>query len=207
MLFKAPQSGLRPGLASTIQGIFPPQIGVSIDADRLYAITDDESKEELGFLEYMPFAIGYHLGNPRQVLVLEPGGGLDVLTALYFGASEIDVIERNPDLVEIVRKPAPNFTTRIYDDPAVRLYTNEPRSFLKGADKSYDMIISSSLHTLGASVTFYHGLSEEYSVTINAMEEYYQHLKTNGWLMITRFLEPVPIQNIRLAADFQDDTQ
>ena len=189
-----------PGLSLTYTGQLPPQIGISIDGDQLYAVTDDRDLENMTFLRYLPSSAPYFLRDPQKVLIMEPGGGLDVLTALYFNVPSVEVIERNPAFVEVVRQPAPDFASRIYEDPRVKIHLTEPRSYLSATDNTYDMIILSPLHTGGASAVGLHGFSEEYRMTREAIEQYYHHLSKDGWLVLTHYLQPVPILEPRLTA-------
>jgi spermidine synthase len=197
---RSPAVRFAPGLSLTYTGQLPPQIGFTIDGDQLYAVTEDRDLENMTFLLYLPSAAPYSLRVPQKVLIMEPGGGLDVMTALYFNVPSIEVIERNPALLEVVRQPAPNFASRIYEDPRVKIHLAEPRSYLSARDDTYDIIILSPLHTLGASSAGLHGFSEEYRMTREAILQYYHHLSKDGWLMMTHYLQPVPIQEPRLAA-------
>ena len=197
---RSPAVRFAPGLSLTYPGRLPPQIGFSLDGDQLYAVTDDQDMKDLTFLRYLPSTAPYSIHVPQNVLIMEPGGGLDVLTALYFNVPSVVVIEKNPALPDVVRQPAPDFTTRIYEDLRVRLHLTEPRSYLSATDDTYDLIVLSPLHTLGASTLGLHGFAEEYSMTQEAIKQYYQHLSGHGWLMMTRYLQPIPLQETRLVA-------
>ena len=199
-VFRSPAVRFAPGLSLTYTEELPPQIGFSLDGDELYAVTTDRDRDDLTFLRYLPSTAPYSIHLPQKALIMEPGGGLDVLTALYFNVPSVVVIERNPALLDVVRQPAPDFTSQIYNDPRVKLRLTEPRSYLSATDETYDLIVLSPLHALGASAMGLQGLAEEYSMTREAIEQYYQHLSDDGWLVMTRYLQPVPILETRLAA-------
>ena len=205
-IVSSPAVRFAPGLALTYPGDLPPQIGVTVDGDQLHAITayDGSWDQRHGFLRYLPMAAPYFLSPPGNVLIIEPGGGLDVLMALYFNAKTVSVVERNPALLEVVQHPAPTFLNRIYEDPRISVHLAEARSYLLSGDPStsdgFDLIVLSSLHTLGAGGLGLYGFAEDYSQTLEAMAQYYDHLKENGWLVMTRYLQPIPLQELRLAA-------
>lgn len=201
-IVSSPAIRFAPGLALTYPGDLPPQIGVTLDGDQLHAITayNGSWDHRHGFLRYLPTAAPYFLSPPGNVLIIEPGGGLDVLMALYFNAKTVSVVERNPALLEVVRHPGPKFQNRIYEDPRISVHLAEARSYLSSGDSSFDLIVLSSLHTLGAGGLGLYGFAEDYSKTLEAMAQYYEHLKENGWLVMTRYLEPIPLQELRLTA-------
>lgn len=205
-IVSSPAVRFAPGLALTYPGDLPPQIGVTLDGDQLHAITayNGSWDQRHGFLRYLPTAAPYFLSSPGNVLIIEPGGGLDVLMALYFNAKTVSVVERNPALFEVVRHPGPKFQNRIYEDPRISVHLAEARSHLSSSDSSasggFDLIVLSSLHTLGAGGLGLYGFAEDYSKTLEAMAQYYEHLKENGWLVMTRYLQPIPLQELRLTA-------
>jgi len=79
-----------PGLSLKYQEIPPPQLGLAIDGDNLSPVTKIKDKEisEFDFLEYIPASVIFNLPVPEDILIIEPGGGLDVLAAVYFSEKE-----------------------------------------------------------------------------------------------------------------------
>lgn len=198
----SPAVRFAPGLSLTYDGLLPSQVGVTLDGDQLHAVTavPEWRDASLEFLQSLPAAAPYRETAPGRVLVIEPGGGLDVLMALALGAGQVEVVERNPLLVEVVRRPAPGFVSRIYDDPRVRVHLADARAVLRASEAAFDLIVLSPLHALGASGIGLYGFAEDYSVTREAVAEYVRHLATDGWLVMTRYLPPVPLYDIRVVA-------
>jgi len=103
-VFESPYVRYAPGLSYEYKGSIPSQLGLTVDGDSLTAITYyDGTPSTLNFTSYLPMALPYHIDGRDKVLIMYPGGGLEVLTALYHNASDIVATEINPLLVEAVR--------------------------------------------------------------------------------------------------------
>jgi hypothetical protein len=71
-----------PGLSLEFRGRLPHQLGLCLDAGRLNAVTNfTGDTSDLAFTESLPAALPYALVKPRDVLIMDPMGGLDILTA------------------------------------------------------------------------------------------------------------------------------
>jgi hypothetical protein len=63
----------------------------------LSAITRfDGTKESIRFTDYLSNALGFHLTEGRDRVLLSVPGGLDMLSALYQESKAIEAIELNP---------------------------------------------------------------------------------------------------------------
>ena len=98
-----------------------------------------------------PVRAGYHMPYrlldrpPNRVLVLGAGTGNDVAVALRQGATEVDAVEIDPEIVELGRRRHPN---RPYDDPRVTVHRTDARSFLNDADGPYDLVVFGTLDSM-----------------------------------------------------------
>jgi len=82
---------------------------------------------------------------PRSVLVLGAGTGNDVAVALDRGAERVDAVEIDPAIVEIGREIHP---ARPYDDPRVRIFIEDARSYLNRTTERYDLIVFGTLDSM-----------------------------------------------------------
>jgi hypothetical protein len=69
-----------PGLSYRYQGPLPAEDGLLVDGDELSPVLQPGYARD--FFGYLPAAIAFQLRPGAQALILEPRGGLDVLTAL-----------------------------------------------------------------------------------------------------------------------------
>ena len=151
----------------------PAQLGVFTDGDGLTAITAfDGRREPLNYLDSTPTALPYHLLEKPEVLILGAGGGTDILLALLHGATTIDAVEINPQLVRLVAERFAAFAGHLYERPGVRVHVAEARSFVAGRRDRYDVIQIPLLDSFAAAAAGTHSLSESYVYTIEALEQY-----------------------------------
>jgi SAM-dependent methyltransferase len=116
-------------------------------------------------------------GDPGDVLVVGAGNGNDVAVALREGASRVDAVEIDPELLAIGERLHPE---RPYDDPRVRQYVGDGRAFLEQTDDRYDLIV----FALPDSLTLVSGQSavrlESYLFTLEAFQAAADHLAPGG---------------------------
>jgi hypothetical protein len=104
------------------------------------------------YLRYELTALAYHLkeqglgarglGPPAPAgftaLVIGPGGGRDLASALVFGASRVDGVEINPIIADdVMRDRFLEFSGGIYTNPRVRMAVDDGRSFVRRTPERY----------------------------------------------------------------------
>lgn len=198
-VFENPQAPLIWSLSPNFQGWLPPQKGMTLDADALSPIIRYRGIEELTFLEHMPFTLPYIFTPRSKVLVIGPGGGIDLLLALRYGAGEIIGVEVNPLVIEVMRGRFRDFSGGIYEHPAVHIELEEGRSFLRRSAESYDVIQLTVVDTWAALMAGAYSLSENYLYTVEAFQDYLRHLTPEGMLVISRWYTSPPREALRTA--------
>jgi spermidine synthase len=171
----------------------PPQIGVFTDGEALSPITAFAGDlEPLAYLDFTTAALPFHLLERPRVLILGAGAGAQVLLALYHGATPIDAVELNPQLVELVRGRYAEFAGNLYERPEVRAHIGEARGFVAAVEGRYDLIQVPLLDAFAAAAAGTVSLNESFIYTIEAFETYLDHLADGGFLAITRWLKLPP---------------
>ena len=158
---------------------------------------------ELASMEYLDqvtSALPYHLLDQPRVLVLGAGGGADVLQALYQGATRIDAVELNPQVVELVNDEFADFSGALFTDPRVSVHISEARGFVTGHDGEYDLVQLALLDSFGASSAGLYALSENYLYTVEALGEILDTLRPGGILAITRWIKLPPRDGLKIFA-------
>lgn len=185
-----------PGLSLRYQERLPDQLGITIDGGQMGAITRfDGEIAGLDFLTYLPSSAAFSLRPNAQVLLLQGGGGLGVLQALYYGG-EITVLERNRDLVSLVAQTP--LSGGLYQHPRVHHIAQFPRRYLEQSESRYDIISLSTEDIVSHASTGLHGLHEDYLLTTEAFAGYLAHLKAGGILSITFPLLFPPLETLRV---------
>ncbi|MFH1562594.1 MAG: hypothetical protein ABIF11_04135 [Nitrospirota bacterium] len=120
--------------------------------------------------------------SPKKVLSLGSGAGYDTLLSLAFGAEHVDAVEINPLLLEMVQKWS-KYSGKVYNNDKVDLFIEEARNFVRKTDNAYDLICLSLVQTKLFEI-YEMGLTENYVYTVEAFQEYLQHLNPNGLIAI-----------------------
>ncbi len=190
-----------PGLSLAATALPPPQLGLFNDGDELGAITLFTGRlETLAYLDELTSALPYHLLRNPQVLVLGAGGGADVLQALYHRARLVEAVELNPQVVELVRRDFGAFAGGLYERADVRVQVGEARGFVAGSRQRYDLIQVALLDAFNTAAAGLYALSESYLYTVEAFQQYLQHLNPGGMLAVTRWLRLPPRDSLKLFA-------
>lgn len=186
-----------PGLSLSFRGKLPPQKAIFVDGSDPSPVT---ALSELNFLEHTPSALPHILRPRSKVLVLESRGGFEVLTALKKGASHITAVEGNPLVIWAVQDLLGEFSGKIYSHPSVQVVSVEGRSFLKSTKEKFDLIILSLADSRKVITSGAFSLSENYIYTLEAFEDYLDHLTDTGILVIHRWLQVPPSECLKVAA-------
>ncbi|MEE8435918.1 MAG: SAM-dependent methyltransferase, partial [bacterium] len=191
-----------PGLSLTAPVDIPLQLGIFTDGDSMTAITRFQGKREsLAYLDYQTAALPYHLlEHPAKALALGAGGGSDVLLALFHGASAVDAVELNPQMVALIREQFSDFAGGLYDLPEVRVHVAEARGFVTRSRERYDIVQVPMLDSFTASAAGLYALTESTLYTVEAFEAYLRILKPGGLLAVTRWLKLPPRDSLKIFA-------
>ncbi|NUO85511.1 MAG: SAM-dependent methyltransferase, partial [Cupriavidus sp.] len=182
-----------PGLSLNATAEPPPQLAVFTDGDGLSALNRyDGRREPLAYLGDLTSALPYHLLHAPRVLVLGSGAGADVLQALYHGASAVDAVELNPQVIGLVQDRFRAFSGQPYSAAGVQVHVGEARGFLAASRQRYDLIQVALLDSFSTSSAGLYALSESYLYTVEAFEAYLRHLNPGGLLAITRWVSLPP---------------
>jgi SAM-dependent methyltransferase len=189
-----------PGLSLRATVEPPPQLGLFTDGEGLSALTRfDGRRESLAYLDQTTSALPYHLLSRPRVLVLGAGAGADVLQAHYHGASTIDAVELNPQVVELVRGRFADYSGGLYTRIA-KVHVAEARGFVAASADRYDLIHVALLDSFSATSAGLYALSENYLYTVEALQDALRHLRPGGLLAITRWITLPPRGTFKLFA-------
>jgi hypothetical protein len=157
------------------------------------------------YLRYELTALAYHLKEQRApslqppvpgsrppgftALVIGPGGGRDLVSALVFGAERIDGVEINPIIAnDVMRDRFREYSGGIYTNPRVHITIDDGRSFVRRTPDRYDVIQASLVDTWAATAAGAYTLTENTLYTVEAFNDYLDHLTDDGVLTITRWV-------------------
>ena len=179
-------------LSPRFTGTRGPSLFMDIDSAASTPILGISRVEDAEYLRYELTAVAYHLAAQTagfNALVIGPGGGRDLLSALVFGASHVDGVEINPIIArDVMMDRFRAYSGGIYAHPRVSIHVDDGRSFVRRSDTQYDVIQASLVDTWAATAAGAYTLTENSLYTAEAFGEYLDHLKPNGLLTITRWV-------------------
>jgi len=190
-----------PGLSLNAPAGPPAQLATFTDGDGMSVITRFEGDlASMAYLDQVTSALPYHLLDQPRVLVLGAGGGADVLQAMYQGASHIDAVELNPQIVELVNDEFADFSGTLFTNPRVSVHISEARGYIASRDDQYDLVQLALLDSFSASSAGLYALSENYLYTVEALGEMLDTLRPGGILAITRWIKLPPRDGLKIFA-------
>jgi SAM-dependent methyltransferase len=158
---------------------------ISHDGDACAVIYNfDGDLSKLQMFDHHILKAPYVLLDRPRVLVIGVGGGTDIVNAVKNGAQHVTGIELDPATVETVRRDQADFAGHLYDRADVTVTAGEGRSTLRHSNERYDLIELTGVDTLAALSTGAYVLSESYLYTVEAIQEFLDHLAPGGLLSI-----------------------
>lgn len=149
-------------------------------------------------LRLQPQSLGYAMAPRGHVLVIGGGGGRDILNALSAGERRVDVIELNSGIVAMVDDNMRRWSGAPYTLPGVHTVVGDGRSVLARRSTRYAEIHIGFTDTLTANAATAFALTEANLYTVEAFEEYFDHLTPNGILNVSRLYKLTGDEALRI---------
>jgi hypothetical protein len=186
-----------PGLSYLYPGIPPEQVGLSVDAGSLQAITPIEP-QDFEATNYLPESIVFATTEADKVLVLEPGGGLGILQALSGGSEQVTAVVDNELIPQAIA--ATSKETNVYTHSKVQTKVESIRVFLRSEDDNYSIIFLPLTDTYRPVSSGAYSLAEDYSLTVEGFTEILERLRPTGVFVFSRWLQIPPSESLRAIA-------
>ena len=180
----------------------PEQLTLLIDGHHAGAIFKIRTKEEAEILDDTPQSLAYRLVDTPKVLLLGEVGGVNVWLARRFNASDITVVQGNPQLVDVLKEDLSLESGTIYNRPDVRVIIRDPRLFIQTTTEKFDIIHLVTGEGFSAGISGLASLHEDFLLTKEGIAQCYQRLTPRGILTLSRGIQFPPRDNIKLFALF-----
>ena len=132
-----------------------------------------------------PQSVGYRLTGPGHALIIGGGGGRDIVTALS-ERQRVDVIELNRAIRDVVDDDLRFISGAPYTLPGVSTAIGDGRSTLTQRDDRYDTVHLGFTDTYSGNSAQAFALTENNLYTVEAFQEYLDHLRPGGVLNVSR---------------------
>ncbi len=183
-------------------GTMPPPLGVLLcDGSLAGSVLEVTEARGAAAVDGMLSAFPYDLvsGASRVALLGEAGTG-NVWLALRRGASSIDFVQPDPNVVGLLRGALRDHGGAVLEDPAVRVHVTEPRHFVASSEGPFDLIQVSALEGQPAGSGGVGGLAQDHLLTIEGMAACLRRLAPGGAVAITRGIQTPPRDNLKIIA-------
>ncbi len=136
-----------------------------------------------------------------EFAIIGPGGGVDVLRAVASGSPSVTGIEINPIIVnDVMRGRYADYSYHLYDRPEVHIHVQDGRSYIRSSREKYDVVQMTLVDTWASTAAGAFALSENNLYTLEAFREYFDHLKPDGMIAITRWEFHQPREALRVVS-------
>jgi hypothetical protein len=123
------------------------------------------------------------------------------LRAVANGSPNVTGIEINPIIATtIMRGRYADYSQHLYERPEVHIYVSDGRSFLRSSPQKFDVVQMTLVDTWASTAAGAFALSENNLYTIEAFREYFERLKPDGMIAITRWEFRHPREALRVVA-------
>jgi hypothetical protein len=179
---------------------------IVIDADASTSIMNVDPKRWQGTvwqqdLMSAPPALANVLRPRGDYAIIGPGGGVDVLRAVANGSTRVTGIEVNPIIANtIMRGRYADYAFHLYELPEVHIQVTDGRSFIRNSQAQYDVVQMTLVDTWASTAAGAFALSENSLYTVEAFREYFEHLKPDGLIAITRWEFQQPREALRVVS-------
>ena len=179
---------------------------VVIDADAsTYIMNADLSHWQGTLWEHnlmsAPPALANVLRPNGEFAIIGPGGGVDVLRAIANGSPSVTGIEINPIIATtVMRERYAAYSQHLYERPDVHIHVTDGRSFIRSTPQKFDVVQMTLVDTWASTAAGAFALSENNLYTVEAFREYFEHLKPDGMIAITRWEFRHPREALRVVS-------
>ncbi len=179
---------------------------IVIDADASTYLMSANPRHLPGTLLYRqlmtdPPSVATALRPHGDYAIIGPGGGVDVLRALAAGSTNVTGIEINPLIANtIMRDRYADYAHNLYDRPEVHMNVSDGRSWIRSSNQQFDVVQMTLVDTWASTAAGAFALSENNLYTVEAFREYFDHLRPDGMIAITRWEFEHPREALRVVS-------
>jgi len=179
---------------------------IVIDADASTSLMNPDLSHWAGTeweraLMNAPPALANVLRPRGDYAIIGPGGGVDVVRALANGSPSVTGIEINPIIAtDIMRGRYADYSRHLYERPDVHIQVTDGRSYLRSTSETFDVVQMTLVDTWASTAAGAFALSENNLYTVQAFREYFDHLKPDGLVAVTRWEFRHPREALRVVS-------
>ncbi len=190
-----------PGLSLHFTGSIPVKPLVFVNGNAAGFIPSPPWDEKEDMLDFSTFRLPYLVSGCRRTAVISSGTGTLVAQALRNGAQEVHAFESDITLIKTLEEWHRGRFPSVYNAPGVTIHRMEARAFFHTDDQRYDLMILPTSGTFGGSSGLT-AIKEDFTLTVEALQIYWDKLKPGGSLAITVYTDYPPRGPLKLIGSF-----
>ncbi len=172
------------GMSPKYTGKKPELLTIMKDASSVTDVYRYRGPHSLDMLGTHLLRTPYVLKQKPRVLVIGVGGGIDVMNALWQGASHVTGVDLQPITNALLLGMLSDWTGGVFHRPDVELVASDGRHYVRSHDDRYDVLQITFVDSYSAQTTGAYVLSESYMYTVEAFQDYLSHLNDDGVVSI-----------------------
>lgn len=191
-----------PGLSLNYVGVPPGQIGFFIDGDGPIPVTKLLPGEPtaVDLATRMPSGIAHLLRPGSKMLLLQPGGGLEIIFALSLGVESITVPSDEDLIIDALLGQYQEYSANLLVDPRVKITDRTSRGSLANSGTKFDIIQFALTDSYRPITSGAFSLGENYILTVESLKQAIGNLDDEGILVLSRWLGTPPSESARVWA-------
>lgn len=178
----------------------PAQLALLADGHLAGTVFKIRHPSQAGILDHTPMSVPYRLFDAPRVLLLGEAGGVNVWMARRFGAAHITVVQRNPQIVELMTGRLAAASGHVFSGPDVTVVAEDPRLFLEREGRRYDIIQLVGAEEMAAGTSGVKSLHEDFLLTRQGMALCLRRLSRAGLVAATRGVQMPPRDSVKMLA-------
>jgi hypothetical protein len=176
-----------PGLSLNYQYPLPQMQTAYVNGNWAGALEIDQKADSNFFLRSSVFELPFRLISPNKILVLGAGEGTNLSLALDYGKSNITGVDANPFVIDWIKDSNPTILVN-NQQPGLKIYQEELRSFLMRDTTQFDLIMFPVLGAFGGT-SGVNAIQEDYLMTVESIKESWFKLSENGIISFSTWID------------------
>lgn len=173
------------GAGARFTGEYPPFRFITHDGDASAVMVKAvPAADDVNLLRHHLLSLPWKMRPGAHALIGGVGGGIDLLSALTNGVASIHGVELDPNTVDAICNLNADYIGHACQKPNVHIEAGDARGVIRRNDDRYDVINFTGVDTITSSATGAYLLSEGYLYTVEAFEDYFDHLRPDGLVSI-----------------------
>jgi hypothetical protein len=148
----------------------------------------DGNPDSISFLQYDLVGLAYRLPGIHKSAVVGVGGGRDIMTAHYYGVSDITGVELNPIFINLhTQNPFFKNFGNVITLPNLKLHVDDARSWFASTHEKFDLVQMSMIDTWAATGAGAFSLSENGLYTLEGWRAFLKPINDDGIFTVSRW--------------------